>query len=293
MNNLITIIIPTYNREKVIKNAIKSVLNQSYQNFEIVIVDDGSTDSTTQTITKVINQDSRIIYIKHPSNLGSQAARNTGIKSAKGDWITFLDSDDQLLPNSIKLRLDLALQKQVKVVHSECYVIYSDNNKLLFGVPPLEGRIYPNLLSAPGPVFPALFVLKDAFEKINYLDEKIVAYQEWDTVIRLAKYYEFAFVSEPTFNYDCRGTDNISKNLLRSANGYKQIIDKHWKDIIKYAGVNTLFRHYFILSQQYMNVDKKKGIIYRILAYFYLPIFVLDVSSKAKNILKRVLRLNK
>ena len=72
-------------------------------------------------------------------------------------------------------------------------------------------------MQKPGPTFPSLLVSKEALVRIGYLDETIVAYQEWDTAIRLARYYEFAFVPEPTFVYDCRQSDTISKDSLREA----------------------------------------------------------------------------
>ena len=292
VDSLITVIIPAYNRAMVIKSAIDSVLNQTYQNFEIIVVNDGSKDNTSDVIIETLQKDSRIVYIEHTTNLGSQKARNSGIKSAKGEWITFLDSDDQLMPDSLEKRLKLAIKEQVKVVHSECYVIRNDNQLNLFGVPALYGNIYKQLLISPAPVFPALFVSKDDFDKINYLDENIIAYQEWDTSIRLAKFYPFGFVHDPTFTYDCRGQDTISKNLLRSANGYKQIIDKHWKDIIKYAGIGAISQHYLNLSRQYANIDRKRSLVYRLIAYFYLPNFILDMVNITKKILRKFIKSN-
>ncbi|MCA2846812.1 MAG: glycosyltransferase [Pseudanabaena sp. M135S2SP2A07QC] len=293
MDSLVTVIIPAYNRARVIKSSIDSVLNQTYQNFEIIVVNDGSKDNTSDVIIEILQKDSRITYLEHSTNLGSQKARNTGIKASKGEWITFLDSDDQLLLDSLEKRLKLAIEQKVNVVHSECYVIHNDNQLKLFGVPPFHGNIYKQLLTSPAPVFPSLFISKEAIEKINYLDESIIAYQEWDTSIRLAKFYPFGFVPEPTFTYDCRGQDTISKNLLRGANGYKQVIDKHWKDIIKYAGVGTISRHYSTLSKQYKNVDKRKTIVYRLVSYFYLPNFILDAVNVTKKLLKKLIKSNK
>jgi glycosyltransferase involved in cell wall biosynthesis len=249
--NLVTVVIPAYNRSKVIESAVSSALSQSYENLEIIIVDDGSHDDTGEIINKVINSDNRVKYIAHPSNLGAQAARNTGIRNANGDWITFLDSDDYLQPKSLESRLHLALKDALKVVHAECYVINSDNQLRLFGVPPMEGNVYIELLTNPGPVFPGLFVAKDALEKINYLDDNIIAYQEWDTSIRLAKLYPFGFVKNPVFTYDCRGQDTISKDTIRGANGYKQVIEKHWNEIINLAGPLVLSKHLLNLRNLY------------------------------------------
>ena len=90
---MFSIILPTFNRGHMIHEAIKSVFNQSYKNWELIIVDDGSTDKTKEVIDKYIEKDKRVRYL-HQKNKERSAARNNGIKNAKGDWICFLDSDD-------------------------------------------------------------------------------------------------------------------------------------------------------------------------------------------------------
>lgn len=107
-NELVSVIIPTYNRANLILQAVKSVLNQTYKNFEIIIVDDGSSDNTEDVINVI--HDNRIRYIKHAINKGASAARNTGIREAKGKYIAFQDSDDHWLPDK--------LEKQVKRIEN-------------------------------------------------------------------------------------------------------------------------------------------------------------------------------
>ncbi len=89
---LISVIIPAFNRSEKLSRAVQSVLDQSCQQFEILIVDDGSTDDTSTVAASLAASDHRIRYVAHTSNRGAQAARNTGIKAAKGQWIAFLDS---------------------------------------------------------------------------------------------------------------------------------------------------------------------------------------------------------
>jgi len=102
---LVTIVIPTYNRGYILSRAIKSVLNQTYQNMEIIIVDDGSKDNTEEVVKKFT--DTRIQYIRHSENRGLSAARNTGIKNSKSDFVAFLDSDDEYLPEKIEKSLEV------------------------------------------------------------------------------------------------------------------------------------------------------------------------------------------
>ena len=107
---MISVVIPLYNKEASIKQALMSVLSQSYQEFEVVIVDDGSTDNSVAKVEEI--QDSRIRLIRQ-ENGGPSKARNTGVKNAKGEWILFLDADDELLPNAITNLWDGAKNHQL------------------------------------------------------------------------------------------------------------------------------------------------------------------------------------
>ena len=242
---LVSVIIPVRNRGKLLNGAVRSVLSQTHQDFEIIIVDDGSTDATPKVVRVLAEQDRRIHYLQHDTNRGAPAARNTGIRAAKGDWIAFLDSDDQLLSDSLRVRLRLAKEKGIHVVYSECVVLYPGAGEpKRYGIPPMQGRIYKELLGRCGPMFQGLLVSKEALTRIGSLDETIMSHQEWDTAIRLAKYYEFGFVPEPTFIYDCRQADSISKDLFREALGYEQVFTKHFWPIFRFLGPKALVRHY-------------------------------------------------
>ena len=117
-NPIVSVIIPTYNRAHLIDKAIKSVLNQTYQDFEIIVVDDGSTDNTNEVLKNFT--DSRIHYIFHTSNLGVSAARNTGIKTSQGEYIALLDSDDDWLPEKLDKQVDV-LQNESSEVGKDIY----------------------------------------------------------------------------------------------------------------------------------------------------------------------------
>ena len=109
-NLMISIIIPTYNREKFIANAIKSCLSQTYEYIEIIIIDDFSTDNTKKVIEKI--KDKRIKYIKLLNHKGASYSRNIGIKKAKGNYISFLDSDDAFLPEKLENQLNNLIIKK-------------------------------------------------------------------------------------------------------------------------------------------------------------------------------------
>jgi glycosyltransferase involved in cell wall biosynthesis len=257
---LVSIVIPAYNRAATIADCLRSVQSQTYQNWEAVVVDDGSTDGTAACIEQMAREDARIRLIRHQRNRGAQAARNTGIRAAQGEWIAFLDSDDQYLPHSLEARLELAAKEKVSVVHSECYVIKVDGVKRLHGVQPMAGRVYRKLLEREGPMFQGLLVSRDAMNRIGCLDERIVAFQEWDTSIRLAKYYSFGFEPEPTFIYDERNPDTISKVRGHNGKGYEQVAQKHWLAILRHVGPRTLAQHYRRATHWYQAVGDRKSL---------------------------------
>jgi hypothetical protein len=161
------------------------------------------------------------------------------------------------MPQSLELRLDAAHKNHLHVVHTNAYVIHEDGEKSLYSVPAMNGWIYAELLKGPGPMFQGLLVAKEAFTKIGGLDERIVAMQEWETAIRLAKHYPFGFLAAPTFTWDCRGTDTITKNRRRDALGYEQVVRKHFFSMLRHTGPDTLFRHYRTLSERYNKAGAK------------------------------------
>ena len=105
MNPLISVIIPTFNRAHVLLRAVDSVLKQSYKNFELIVIDDGSTDHTDELLSSYVRE-GKIQYLKQ-ENKGVSSARNFGVKSSKGDWLAFLDSDDEWLKGKLQKQVDL------------------------------------------------------------------------------------------------------------------------------------------------------------------------------------------
>jgi glycosyltransferase involved in cell wall biosynthesis len=270
---LVSVIIPAYNREKFIERAIRSVQSQDVTNIEIIVVNDGSTDKTPQIVQEMTKTDSRIRLIRHEKSRGAQAARNTGIRNANGEWIAFLDSDDEWLPRSLSLRLEVARKLRVNVVHSACVVVNHPNPELKpFYIPALSGNVYRQLLCRPGPVFPSLLVKRDAVVRIGYIDESIVSYQEWDTSIQLAKYYTFGFVPEPTFIYYRHQSETISKDALKEALGYEQIFEKHRDDIMYMLKRKEIALHYRNIAKFYSKAsDFKKARRYLLLSLICWP----------------------
>jgi glycosyltransferase involved in cell wall biosynthesis len=271
-NPLVSVIIPAFNRERVIGRAIKSVLAQSFQDFEIIVVDDGSRDETVQTAIKLACSEPRIRIFRYETNQGAQAARNAGARAAQGKWLSFLDSDDEWLPRSLELRLRIAAIENVEVIHSDCYILRKDVPRELFNVPALRGQVYLELLDHPGPMFQGMLMTANAFSQIGGLDETIVAFQEWDTAIRLSKWFRFGFVNAPTFTYNCQGADTISKDERRAAQGYEQVFKKHLLPIMFKLGPRVISGHYRVIALHYsLAGEAKQARMCRLSAFLWWP----------------------
>jgi glycosyltransferase involved in cell wall biosynthesis len=284
--SLISVVIPAYKRGHIIERAIRSILGQTYQDFEILVVDDGSRDDTESVVAALSKEEPRVRYFCHDTNRGAQAARNTGAKAAQGEWIAFLDSDDYFTPNSLEMRILTARSEGVKVIHSECQVLRKGESMTAYGISPLNGYVYRDLLTDPGPIlFSGLLIAKEALEKIGYLDEQIISYQDWDTVIRLAKYYPFGFIAEPTFIYDCRGDDTISQNMVREAEGYRQVFNKHFFEIVKQLGPRTVAHHYRSIEDRYQWAgDQNSARRYQILSLLWWPFRFKTIYRKVRQL---------
>jgi glycosyltransferase involved in cell wall biosynthesis len=251
--SLVSVVIPTYNRRHLIGRALQSVFDQTVQDFEVLVVDDGSTDGTPETVAAL--GDPRVKILRHAANRGAQAARNTGIRAAIGQYVAFLDSDDTWMRDKLERQLACfaTAKPDLGVVHAPC-LVQADDASLAraVDVPPLRGVVYAELLASPGPVFPALLVRRECFEDIGLLDESLPAYQEWDTVIRLARRYAFDWVPVPLVTYHLHAADAISRNWVRNAEGYLRVVTVHREEILATCGPRTLSRHYAVIADHYV-----------------------------------------
>ncbi|WP_452221566.1 glycosyltransferase family 2 protein [Lacinutrix salivirga] len=145
---LVSIITPTYNSEKFITQTINSVINQTYTNWELILIDDASTDETLIIIEKFQNNYPTIQLIKNETNQGAAISRNKGIDAAKGDFIAFLDADDLWLPKKLEVQLDFMLKKQVDVCFTSYELMDENGNSLHKTVQALPILTYKKLLKS-------------------------------------------------------------------------------------------------------------------------------------------------
>ncbi|MBE7382503.1 MAG: glycosyltransferase [Leptolyngbya sp. SIO1E4] len=223
---LVSVVIPAHNAEKTIKETIESVLAQSFQDFEIVIVNDNSTDSTGAIVEGY--QDPRIKLFAHNGGSASKS-RNKGVRHASGEYIAFLDADDLWLPSKLEMQL-AALQKspQAKVVY--CWVDCIDNQGNFIRKSnrfDMSGDVYEEMLvhnflgNGSNPL-----IEKEALIKVGDFDESLPNAEDWDLYLRLAQDYHFVAIPSPLVLYRVSYNSKSFRNLLRSEASYTKLMNK-------------------------------------------------------------------
>ncbi len=292
----VSVIIPTYNRADLISRSIGSVLNQTFKDFEVLVIDDGSTDNTENIINSFNN--SRIKYIKNKKNIGAAAARNIGIKIAKGKYIAFQDSDDEWMPEKLEKQINIfKTSSRENIVYAGFWRI-RDNRKTyipLDRVKQKEGNLYKELLKGNFISTQTILAKKECFEKAGMFDENLPRFQDWELVLRLSKHYDFKFIDEPLAL--CYFTPkSISANSDALLEAFKIIKEKYFKDLDS----KLLAKHYFRVGNSLCSDKKfKQGRSYFIKSIrlnflnFYLVAFFLSFLGQKhyNNFVKIIFRM--
>lgn len=229
MSELISIILPTYNRSHLLSSAIDSVLFQDYTNFELIIVDDGSTDDTKVLLQQY--NDPRIITI-FQENKGVSSARNAALKIAHGQYIAFLDSDD--LYNQHKLTAQLKFFEQnpsVDLIYTaaNCIDINSSLETQHVYEAPVSGKIYPyiSFLTPVTVTIPSVMFKRHVFEHVGFFDESMYRFEDIDYWRRVSKAFNIASLNVPTVTIRTHSSNHLtSQNPLRIVQAIKYYAEK-------------------------------------------------------------------
>lgn len=224
----VSVIIPTYNRAHLVNRAIQSVLNQTYQDFEVIVVDDCSTDNTAEVVNSI--GDERVRYVPHQVNKGASASRNTGIGAAKGELVGFLDSDDEWLPEKLQKQVDKfdSASPNVGLIYGGYIVIDDETKKTIQRVyPEKRGYVFEDVLKMSGPTNPLTpLVKRECFEKVGLFDEEMRFGEDWDMWVRIAEHYEFDFVSDTVGRYYV-SRHQITRDRIRALDELSRFRAKH------------------------------------------------------------------
>jgi glycosyltransferase involved in cell wall biosynthesis len=265
---LVSVIIPTYNRVHLVGRAIRSVLEQSYQNFELIIVDDGSTDETEALLRMFQEKDLRIKCIKHGRNEGGSAARNAGIKQAKGKFLVFLDSDDEWLPGKLASEVDVALQYPQYIIYAFGYsFVHEGTGRMVSHLSKKQVVNQKNVLRQECLATNDFMVRKDAIEAIGCFDENLPARQDWDLWIRITSLGQGKQMPLNMVNKYLHHSGQISAGITAKMKGTIMLFEKHRslfsKDpvacnkILRNIGLMCLINHDAVNAASYFQESLK------------------------------------
>lgn len=299
MDPMVSIVIPTYNTGEYIQYTLESVFKQTYEDFEVIVVDDGSTDDTKEVLQVYME---RIRYI-YQENSGRSEARNTGIKAAKGKYVAFLDSDDLWTPGKLETQIDI-LEKnhdidflfgdKQRFSNDGRIIIHSmfkekGYDEIFFGDSLYVRDAYKKLLDEPFIPTGTVIMKRDCFDEAGLFDKDIYA-EDWDFWLRVALFKNMAYANE-LWELERDRPGSGSKNLKAVYESNIKTIEKHereYKDFLSNLDIdlkNKLHENYKnfgyflmknekLLSREYFKKSLSRRFNLRVMVYFlitYLP----------------------
>ncbi len=221
---LVSVVIPTCNREEMLKRALASVQAQTFSDFEVIVVDDGAGTSAMLPVS-----DPRFRYIKNTQKKGGAGSRNVGIQSAKGEYVAFLDDDDMWMPEKLFITLDALQRASEKAVFVYTSVTNQyENRKEVTEAPEGEvNQLERALRKFNGFLTSTLVVKKNAFNEVGGFDESLPSHQEPDLIIRISQKYDGVGINMPLTCMTMTPREHIGGSLERRIMGRTMLLDKH------------------------------------------------------------------
>lgn len=260
----VSVVIATYNNGHLLKRAIQSILSQTFREFELIVVDDGSGDNTKEVVESI--PDERIRYLHHQKNKGEAAARNTAIAEAKGEYIAFLDSDDEALPErlDVQLRVFESNEDTLGVVFSDMIRVDRSGSQRVLHAPsimPSEGDMYEKALAFK--VFKVgvgtSMFRKSCFNDVGLFDESLPYYVDLDLFIRLSKKYRFYHINKPLIKYYDVTEGATLTNMDKRIRACESILEKYYDDIKRNGRILSIYYHKIAILNLGIDVKKSKN----------------------------------
>jgi glycosyltransferase involved in cell wall biosynthesis len=260
----VSVIIPTFNRSSVVIRAINSVLNQSNKDFEIIVVDDGSTDDTEFILSPFIQADT-IKYFKH-HNLGVSAARNLGVSKSSGEWLSFLDSDDEWLPGKLQEQVDfLRKNTSFNIVYGQ--EIWIRNGKRVnqrvihqkYG-----GWIFDKCVQQCFIAPSSVMLRANIFHEIGGFDQDFTICEDYDLWLKISSLYEVGYIANPIIikhggHDDQLSTKYVAMDMWRLRSLVRILKIRNLSDEHKEEVIETIKRKGSILMQGYQKYGNSIG----------------------------------
>ena len=280
---LVSVVVPCYNHEKYVKKTIESIINQTYKNIELIVIDDGSKDNSVQVIQEMA--DKHGFTFVHRPNKGLSATLNEGIRLSKGKYFCAIASDDILMLEKIEKQVTFM---EANPEYGMCYgkiVYFEDTIEKTSEYPNSnkEGWVFDDLLNY-GCFIPApsTFIKKEVFKSVGGYDESLWI-EDWDMWLRISKKYKIGFINE-YFAFYRRHDSNISSQVIKMYEAEKQILEKY-KDYENFDNVikNKKIVWFSLLSRKY----KKEAMKYFIHSIKYLLVDIRVLKALIKLVLLR------
>ena len=225
----VSVIIPTYNRSMFISNSINSILKQTFQEFEIIVVDDSSTDNTKEIVIGF--NDNRIKYIQNKVNRGAAYSRNVGIEYSNGHYLAFLDDDDEWTNDKLELQIEKFSNSSKDIGLIYCgYIYVNDGIIIKKDIQKIDGNTHSFCLNQSLGSMSLALIRHDCIKKIGGFDTSLPSCQDWDLWIRLSSEYEFDYVDKPLVIRNIHG-NQITANVNLKIQGRKILLKKYIKDL--------------------------------------------------------------
>ena len=258
---MVSVIVPTYNRPEMLKETIKSILAQSYQDYEIVVVNDCGQD--VESILSGLNrEDGKIVYIKHTQNRGLAAARNTGIMASRGKYIAYLDDDDVFYPDHLETLVGCLEQNAYQVAYTDAYrahQVYQDGSYKITGrdIPYSIDFLKDILLSQNISPVNCFMHTKQCLHEVGLFDEDFHAHEDWELWVRISRKYDFIHIKKVTteFRWRMDGSTMSSNNRREFLRTMEEIFkryqsDAQGKDEVIQRQTNNLMHLKSLVAQQ-------------------------------------------
>lgn len=248
----VSVIIPTYNRQQLIGRAIRSVLNQTFQDFEIVVIDDGSTDGTKDFITAYKDK-VKYFYQEHK---GISTARNRGIVESKGEYVAFLDSDDEWVPEKLSIQVKILNENpRVGIVHNKL-IILNERGERVGTKPKKDSGTNLQQLISEGGDFPTSSILtrSECFKKAGLFDESLPTMEDFEMWLRIAKHYDVYEFKDKCLAFSHWHEGQITKDRIKVFYGLvlldKRILNE-FSNIEERIIIKRMTKNQYILSRAY------------------------------------------
>lgn len=248
----VSIIIPTYNRAQLLPRALETVLSQTYKDFEVIVVDDGSTDNTPEIMKQF---EGRVKYIRK-ENGGSASARNRGIEESKGEYIAFLDSDDYWMPEKLAEQVKiLDAYPKVGIVYGRMPIVNEKGERLGTKPAGVSGKNFKELLEVWGDL-PTSTVMtrKVCFDKAGMFDTALATMQDIDMWLRISRYYDLYEIEGKVLAYYFRHSEQATANRINVHQGLVNIYQKilnTYDDIPRDLFIKRVSKNQYTLSREY------------------------------------------